>query len=260
VTRVQETDPSIVYTTGWQLNTTHSWSGGAAMYSATTGARATFTFTGTAVAWIGLRGTIAGIARVFLDGTFVADVDLYAPVEDVPAVLFTRSGLAPGSHTLTIEVTGTKNPLATHVNVAIDAFDVTSSSSPAPTTGTRLEQTDPRVAYSAGWIDGNTARAWSGGTAALSTTAGAQASLGFTGRSVSWIGFRGPQAGIARVSLDGVFVAEIDMFFATEEVQAVVFTAADLADTSHTLTIEATGRKNAASTDAFVVVDAFEVP
>jgi hypothetical protein len=260
VTRFQETDPAIVYTTGWQPNTTHAWSDGAAMYSATTGARATFTFTGTAVAWIGLRGHIGGIARVFLDGAFVADVDQYAPDEQVPTVLFTASGLAAGSHALTVEVTGTKNPLATHVNVGIDAFDVTSSSSPGPTTGTHLEETDPRVAYSAGWSQGNTVRAWSGGTAALSATAGAQATLGFSGRSVSWIGFRGPQAGIARVSVDGVFVAEIDMFSTAEEVRAVVFSAANLTDTSHTLTIEATGRKNAASTDAFVVVDAFEVP
>jgi len=81
----------------------------------------------------------------------------------------------------------------------------------------------------------------------------------FTGTAVSWIGFRGPQAGIARVSLDGVFVAQVDTFSTTEEVQAVVFTATGLADASHTLTIEVTGLKNAASTNDFIVVDAFDV-
>jgi hypothetical protein len=83
--------------------------------------------------------------------------------------------------------------------------------------------------------------------------------LSFTGRSVRWIGLRGPQVGIARVSLDGTFVTEVDMFSTTEEVQAVVFSAMNLTDASHTLTIEVTGTKNAASSSAFIAVDAFEV-
>jgi hypothetical protein len=260
VTRFEETDPSIVYTAGWNPGDTSSpWSGGTATYTASIGARATFTFTGTAVSWLGYRGPFGGIARVFLDGTLVTEVDVYAAMEEVPAVVFTTSGLVAGSHTLMIELTGMKNPSAFSNVTAVDAFEVTSSSSsPAAATSMRLEETDPHVTYSAGWIQGNTDRTWSGGTAAVSTTAGAQAMLSFTGRSVRWIGFRGPQTGIARVSLDGVFLAEVDTFSTTEEVQAV-FIAADLPNASHTLTIEVTGTKNAASTDAFIVVDAFDV-
>jgi bacillopeptidase F len=129
-----------------------------------------------------------------------------------------------------------------------------------PPTITRFEETDPAVTYTAGWSQGDTSRTWSGGTAALAAAAGAQATFTFTGTSVSWIGFRGPQAGIARVSLDGAFVTEVDTFSPTEQVQAAVFTTTGLSDATHTLTIEVTGQKNAASTNTFIVVDAFDAP
>jgi hypothetical protein len=256
VTRFQETDRSITYTAGW-TSPGGMWSGGTAAVSTTTGARATFIFTGTSVSWIGFRGPQAGIARVMLDGVLVGDVDLFAPSEDTQVFVFTASGLADASHTLAIEVTGLKNSASTDTVIAVDAFEVTSSS--PQTTVSRFEDTNPSVAFTDGWF-GNADPRWSGGMAALSTTAGAQATFTFTGTSVSWIGFRGPQTGIARVFLDGVLVGDVDTFAPTEESQAVVFTRGDLAAGSHTLTIEVTGLKNAASTDTFIVVDAFDVP
>jgi hypothetical protein len=123
----------------------------------------------------------------------------------------------------------------------------------------RFEQTSPSITYTADWVKDNASRPWSGGSAAYSTTAGTQATFTFTGTSVSWIGARGPQTGIARVVLDGVFVAEVDTYQTTEEIQATAFSATGLAAGSHTLTIEATGLKNAASTHTFIVVDAFDV-
>jgi hypothetical protein len=64
---------------------------------------------------------------------------------------------------------------------------------------------------------------------------------------------------MARVLLDGVLVAEVDTYKTTEEIQAKVFSATGLAAGNHTLTIEVTGLKNAASTDTYIVVDAFDV-
>ncbi len=151
-----------------------------------------------------------------------------------------------------IEVTGRKNAASTDLLILVDAFDVTSS-------GTRFQETDPSVTYSTGWAPGNADRAFSEGTAAESATPGAQATFTFTGTSISWIGARGPQTGIARVFLDGLFVTEVDTYSPTEAPQKTVFTATGLANGSHTLTIEVTGRKNAASTDFWILVDAFDV-
>jgi len=87
---------------------------------------ATFTFTGTSVSWIGFRGPQTGIARVILDGNVVADsLDTYLQRESSQGTVFTLSGLAAVSHTLTIEVTGQKNPASADVAIVVDAFDVT---------------------------------------------------------------------------------------------------------------------------------------
>jgi hypothetical protein len=269
--RVEETDPSVSYTTGWtQGDTSGTWSGGTAAVSTTTGAQAAFTFTGSSVSWIGGRTPQTGIARVFLDGVFVAEVDTYSKSQEVRVPMFAATGLANASHTFTIEVTGRQNPSATGALVVVDAFDV-----PAATIS-RLQETDPSVSFTPGWVQdnavvtlvpgfttgltqGRSLRAWSAGTAAVSTTPGAQATFSFTGTGISWIGARGSQSGIARVFLDGVFVTEVDLYSSTEQIQAEVFAATGLADSSHTLTIEGTGRQNAASPNSLIVVDAFEV-
>jgi hypothetical protein len=99
--------------------------------SNTAGARATFSFSGTSVRWIGCRKFTMGIANVYLDGVFVAQIDTYAPLptEGYQDTIFEATGLASGSHTLTIEATGQQNPAATNasnltVGVVVDAFDV----------------------------------------------------------------------------------------------------------------------------------------
>src|SRR5438046_9430898 len=98
------------------------------------------------------------------------EVNTYAPSPDpehhntFQADLFKPTGLADTSPTLTIEVTGQKDPAALRATGIIDAFDVTTS-------GTRRQET-------------------------------------FTGTSVSWIGYRGPRTGIARVIHDGSMVAD----------------------------------------------------
>jgi trimeric autotransporter adhesin len=256
-TRVENTaSPSVAYTGGWtQDDPAQAWSGGTATMSMTTGARTTFTFTGTEVRWIGARGTGAGIARVWLDGAPHAEVDLYTPT-DVHGVVFTATGLTPGRHTLAIDVTGLRNPAATGTLVVVDAFDVRS----------RFEERDASVVYTGAWAQEHMDSAWSGtsanagsGTAARSATAGARVEFTFSGTEVSWIGARGPSAGIAEVSVDRARVEQVDLYAPAEELRAPAFTARGLAAGPHTLRIDVTGRRSGAATGAFVTVDAFDV-
>ena len=91
--------------------------------------------------------------------------------------------------------------------VVVDAFDVTPGTPPT-ILGLRTEETSTATTFTSGWTQGDTTKAWSGGTAAISASPavpGARATFSFTGTSVSWIGLRGPQCGIARVFLDGAF-------------------------------------------------------
>jgi hypothetical protein len=89
------------------------------------GDRATLTFTGTGVKYITYRDEWSGIANVQVDGTTVATVDLYRTPFQAQAVMHTVTGLAPGAHTLSVVVTGTRNPASGGSWVFVDAFDVT---------------------------------------------------------------------------------------------------------------------------------------
>jgi hypothetical protein len=153
---------------------------------------------------------------------------------------------------MVITVTGTTTSGGAHI--VVDAFDVTGGTAGA---ATRIEDTDPAVSYTGTWVHGTDARA-TGGTYAEANLAGAVATLSFTGTEIRWLGYAFDGGGIARVSVDGTFVGEVDTF-STSPVQGAVFTAAGLTQGPHTLTIEVTGRRNAAASDSWVIIDAFDV-
>jgi hypothetical protein len=252
VSRLQETDPDVTLTAGWTSDSAlRAWSAGAAALSTTPGAQATFAFTGSAITWIGARGNQSGIARVFLDGNVVADVDLYSPTEQIQAAVFTAAGLAEARHTITVTTTGTQNPASSGGLVVVDAFEVASS-------GIQVQETDPSISYGAGWVLGIRDHAYNQGGTAESNTIGARATFTFTGTGLDWIGARGPQTGIARVYVDGAFAAEIDTYAQTEGPQHTTYSARGLAATTHTFMVEVSGR-NPVSRDAWVLIDAFVV-
>jgi hypothetical protein len=160
---------------------------------------------------------------------------------------------------LRVEATGTKNPASATARVPIDTFEVTLPS-PAPPV-TRIQETDAAVAYSAGWAAAGAASLWSGTNARETRTVGAQATLTFSGTSVRWIGERGLGTGLARVSIDGQFVALVDTRTPfQEEYQEPMFTATGLAPGTHTMTIEVVGRNNEAPGTIVerIVIDAFD--
>jgi beta-galactosidase GanA len=105
------------YTNG-DYDSTESW-------SQTAGDSMSVTFSGTAVQWIGPKNNNGGIADVSLDGKQVATVDTYAAAgKEFQQVLYGTTGLAAGSHTLTISVSGNQNPSSTAATVVVDAINV----------------------------------------------------------------------------------------------------------------------------------------
>jgi hypothetical protein len=260
---VEESDAAVTLSAGWtRSNSRFGWSGGTAMQSTVAGATASFTFIGTSVRWIGRRSKEGGIALVRVDGGPAREVDLFSRPNEVRTNVLTIYDLGPGQHTLTIEVTAHQNADAVSNLVTVDAFEV------EPPIVSHLQETDPDVVLSGSWVHDDSSN-WSGGGVGelpngpvggmrFAEAAGQKATLKFRGTSIAWRGYRGPDAGIARVELDGV-VSEVDTYSPATKFQEVVFTTTGLADTNHTLTIEVTGLKNNASTGSRIVVDAFDV-
>jgi hypothetical protein len=121
--RAEQDDPSVSYTGGWQTHALDTHSGDAAARASEPGARATFRFSGSAVSWIGYRDERSGIATVYLDGSPRAEIDTYSANPEAQSILYTLSGLPPGEHTLTVEVTGRAHPRASGLSVWVDAFE-----------------------------------------------------------------------------------------------------------------------------------------
>jgi hypothetical protein len=62
-----------------------------------------------------------------VDGGAALGVDNYAASRNASGVVWTSPVLAPGSHTVTIVNTGTRNAASSGFNIAIDRADVTGS-------------------------------------------------------------------------------------------------------------------------------------
>lgn len=119
---------------------------------------------------------------------------------------------------------------------------------------TEVEQRSPAVAYT--WRRVQAPRAY-GRSYVVERSAGATATLAFTGNSVTWYTATGPTQGKASVSIDRRFRGTFDQYEPAWHVR-VPRTFRHLGRGEHTITIRVLGVKgSSAGTDTQVVVDAF---
>ena len=114
----QQTSSTVSWSGTWRTASWSGASGGTARYATTHNARATFTFTGSGVAWVAAKGPTRGSASVYVDGRWVRSVNLYAASGLSRAIVFSQNWTTIGTHTVTIVVAGT----AGHPRVDVDAF------------------------------------------------------------------------------------------------------------------------------------------
>jgi hypothetical protein len=112
---------------------TGTFSGGSIVASNVAASTAIFSFTGTALSWIGVKCNVCGIAAVSIDGgvpTTVNTAGPNAPGSLTSESVFSASGLAAANHTISITVTGMSSSGGSYV--ALDAFDVTAGGGTPP--------------------------------------------------------------------------------------------------------------------------------
>ena len=119
---------AVDYTGTWSSSSSSVHLGGRIRSAGTRGKTATFTFTGSQVAWIAPRGPTRGSARISVDGKAVATVSLYRSAGQSRRAAFTYAFSSTGRHRITIRVLGT----AGHPRVSVDGFAVVDTASAQP--------------------------------------------------------------------------------------------------------------------------------
>ncbi len=201
-------------------------------------------------------GSAAGGATVTITGT-----NFYA-VSGAPGVTFggvnatsftvdspTRiTAVAPPHAVGTVDVVVTS---ATGSSVAAGSVDdFTYEAIP-----TRYEQTDERIARSGTWTDYAAPKA-SGLSYGRASSAGAKATIYFTGTRLDWIAMKGTTTGIADVYLDGAKYATVDLAASVATYDTRVWTSGPLDDIQHVVEIV---RSDSSASGKYLTLDAIEV-
>ena len=259
VLRIEQDDPAVTYSGNWYSNSSTSHSNGTAALTNTRGARATITFTGTGIAWMGVKDNWSGMANLYLDGN-LAVIDTYGD-NSYQMTMYIVRGLAAGPHTLSIEVLHERDGQTQGSWVWIDSFLI-ENGAPLPggvSAGAgRIEESNPALIYSGTWFS-NASVVQSGGRASLSMDKGSRVTVSFEGTGISWIGYRDEWSGVANVYVDGIEKTQIDTYLTPSRAQGTLYTITNLLPGPHTLTVEATGARSESSKGSWVWVDSFDI-
>ncbi|MFY9586846.1 MAG: S8 family serine peptidase [Actinomycetota bacterium] len=225
----------------WRSVSNASAHGGKLIMDRTPGAWASFTFTGTGIAWYSMKGPDQGIARVSIDGV---DKGTFDNFRSSPQWRVRRSwGVTNGTHTIRILALGKKNASASNSFVNVDAFGV----------GTTL-YANPSVLLS--WRSQSTSLA-SGGRALQDSSSGANVYYRFRGTGIDWRTLVGPDQGMAKVYIDGVYKGMVDNYATATKGYTRAFRG--LSNAVHEIRIVVAGTKRSASKNTTVGVDFWRV-
>jgi hypothetical protein len=119
---------------------------------------------------------------------------------------------------------------------------------------TVFDETNRAIDFSGGWSEAEFAR-YNGGQVRYAISSGATAWFTFTGRTITWIGPKGPTRGQANVYVDEVLVATVDVYSSHYSARAKIFEQTFDRVGTHTITIEVVGTpgRETIAVDEFVV-------
>lgn len=222
----------------WDRDAASGALGGSYDASETAGSSASYTFNGTGISVLGTRMQSGGYAAVYLDGLKqTSTASFYSAKTAYRKVVWSKSGLAGGTHTVQVRVLGTKPAAASDRWVYLDGFQVGTS---------QVDQVNAAVGEAFARAKSSTASGGSYDSASHATngdTAGRPSySIQFCGTGVSVYAVKSKSAGKAAVYLDGKLKTTVDLR-ATSTYVTGVASVAGLTNNVHTLRIDVVGTK-----------------
>ncbi|MEA2638765.1 MAG: hypothetical protein QOF51_159, partial [Chloroflexota bacterium] len=143
-------------------------------------------------------------------------------------------------------------------NNGVDATDYFIGGPPlilleSPAAQQTAEETNPVLSYGGSWDVLSTPGA-SGGAVRRAAVPGLGVAVDFDGPSVTWVTTKGPDHGIARVTVDGAVQADIDLYDPTE-LADIPYTFGEFSSGTHRFVMTILSQVNGASTGTLVDVD-----
>jgi hypothetical protein len=233
VRAIENTSPAVVES--WDPDRSSAASGDAYISSRTPGSHATLAFKaseGQSLSIWGMRIPQGGHAAVFLDGVKRGTASFYAASLRRSQV-FTLNGLSAGDHLLEIRVLGTKPSASTGTWVGLDAVDVGTKVFQETALGQQFRRL--RAAASSGGSYDIVPHVTGGDTGARPSYR-----MRFRGTRIRLFTTKTPQSGIARVYLDGVHKASVDLHANTTQ-HDVNFFEIPVADRVHEIIVVPAG-------------------
>jgi hypothetical protein len=200
------------------------------------GASASYTFTGTGISVISEKYSDEGNLEVYLDGADKGAYSAYSATREAQQVIYSVSGLTPGTHTLEIvKDSGTY--------LLLDGLDVTRT----------VNDTDAAVDYTGSWYYSPDRGDGDYDNDVHATTAnGAYVTVVFYGSAISFLTETYSDEGTIGVSLDGTSEGTVDAYATTRSAQQVLYSVSGLTVGRHTLTLTK-------ESGTYLLVDRFDV-
>jgi hypothetical protein len=200
------------------------------------GASASYTFTGTGVSVRTEKNSAGGNVEVYLDGTDKGTFSGESATSEPQQVLYSVSGLTPGSHT--IEIVKDSGSY-----MVLDGLDVTRT----------INDTDAAITYTGRW-------SYSAGRGLgdydndvhSSTVNGSSVTVTFYGSAISYLTEKYSDEGSIAVSLDGTSEGTVNAEAAARGSQQVLYSVSGLTPGLHTLTLTK-------ESGTYLLVDRFDV-
>jgi hypothetical protein len=245
-TRYDQTNGNIVYSGTWTPFTKAAAYDGTYGRSSSSGASAIVYFTGTRFAWIGMKGTTGGKVDVYLDDVKMTTINLNAPTATYQATLWDSGTLSDGAHYVRLV---RSSSTTSGKFIVLDAVDIWGSIMPKPIL---YDQTNTKIVYSGNWAPFSKTSAY-GGSYARANSAGASATIYFTGTDLDLFGMKGTTTGIVDIYLDGVKKDTIDLSATTATYQVDLWSTGFISNGSHYVTMKLA---DTSPTGRYIVLDA----
>lgn len=258
MTRLEDDDLRVRFSGAWKTAWFRSVSGQTYRIGYSSTAAAAASFEGTGVAFISNVGPARGKARVYIDGSFAATVDLYAPVNGGSRSVWATDTLAPGRHTIKVMPTGTRSPASSATYVVVDAFDVPATSATPVVPGTLVNNGSSKLVRLGSWYTSTRTTAF-GGSSLRTGAKGASVTVRFKGTGVTWLGRKDSSSGMTEVLLDGKRVATVSQYRTAVSEKRVAYSVTGLKYDVHNLTIRSLGAPSTTGGGNKVDFDAFAV-